>query len=165
VATKRSWHWTDEPVGDKRRRTVRNWCNYQDPQGVWNPTDLRIRRAEEGETFLGRSLEWVADRAPMQWFVGNSTEAGGRPWFGLRKSDDEEKGIVSFLLYGDASGGYTVDGPSKSALWDDVLPDTDMTLYAVDSRIERWISLLTPTAGEGGTGDRVTLGFVRTTLS
>lgn len=160
MTTIRAQHWTDEAGGlGQRRRTIQNWSNYKTAAGVWAPTTLDIRQATT-ETFLGRALEWIAEEQPLQWFVGDSSEAGGRPWFGVRRADQPDTGIVSFMVNGDASAGYAVNGQEKSGTWLDVLPDTNMKLQLAGHRIDRVFELTSGTAGEGGHGDRVTLGFI-----
>ena len=158
----RNWHTTDEPGVEpgKRRRTIGNWINYRDTAGVWRKTDLKVRRAEAGDEFLGRPLDWVSSGAPIQFFVGDPAAAGGRPWWGARRSEDAQSGIVMFLESGDAAAGYTVDAAKRSITYEDVLPDTDLVLYADDWKIDKWLALHTATSGEGGTGDRAVLGFV-----
>lgn len=158
----RDWHTTDIPITrETRRRTIKNWANYRDPKGEWHETNFDFRRATVDDKFEDLQLEWVADRAPLQFFVGKASSAGGRPWWGLRKSQhaDGEQGLVMFLEQGDASLGYTTNGAEKSATWEDVLPDTDLILYAGVNKLEKWIALLSNTAGEGGHGDRATVGF------
>lgn len=162
MTIRRDWHWTDEPGPQPgaRRRTIRNWTNYRDTRGRWAETQLRVRRAEADDEFLGRALDWVSTNAPLQFFIGDAVAAGGRPWWGVRRSEDSDTGVAMFLESGDASGGYTVDPVAKSLTWEDVLPDTDLILYAGVNRIDKWLALHTATSGEGGTGDRAVLGFV-----
>jgi hypothetical protein len=162
MATTRDWHWTDEDGASprQRRRTIRNWTNYKDTRGRWFPTDLKVRAAEPGDEFLGRPLSYVSVNAPIQFFVGDESATAGLPWWGVRKSDDGDSGIVMFV---EGGGGWTskaVDVASRSIRWDDVLPNTDLILYADDHKIDKWLALMTPTAGVGGTGDRAVLGFI-----
>lgn len=160
MTTLRTQHTTDMDLGGgQRRRTIANWSNYQTPEGVWAASGHTIKAAS-GETFLGRPLEWLIEDQPLQWFVGDAAGVGGRPWYGVRKSNDLDTGIVTFVETGNATTGYTVDKPSRSATWTNVLDDLDMVLTLRGHAIDREFIFKSATAGDGSNGDRVWLGFV-----
>lgn len=156
----RNLHYTDEQIyGSDRKRTLKNWSNYRTSSGTWSPSDLQVRVATRGDDFRGFSLSHVIDGAPLNMFIGDSASLGNRPWWGFRRSEDVNSNIVLFLVHGDGRN-QSVDNKNKTITYKDCLVDSDLTLYAYPHKIEKWIKFKTEQAGEGGTGDRFTLGVL-----
>lgn len=137
----RSQHFTDL-IPDitkphKRKRLVKNWCNFKDHLNNWSESipALATQNAAPPEFSGVYDFDRASLNAPMQFFARDAMDAGNRAMVGIRLSDSPSKWLNIKADNIDNAVDVT-EINNKTVQWTGLWTDTNYRVQHINNKIK-----------------------------
>lgn len=142
---RRGQHFLDTPLGDgQRRRSLRNWCNYQSPAGMWLPTDQAIEDAPgTPNDWEGPDFHFTKNiaRGPLQLYFGDTADPDNTTMIGARLSHAPGKWLQVQAQNVTPGVPMQVVAVEKQVRWVDLWPKSTLVYQATPNGFRKYIHL------------------------
>lgn len=143
---RRAQHWTDIPVvGKNRRRIMKNWCNFREPNRSWRESNPEIEddasvpdNWEGNYDFHRRSL-----RGPMQAFMGDMTDVDNPAMVGCRLADRPDAWLNMKPMNVNPGSVAQIVSP-RVIRWPNIWDNAGLRYRVVEHKLEKTIRLTAP---------------------
>ena len=147
MALQKSQHFTDFPiVGNRIRRRISNWLNYQEPNRDWKESTPIIEQAVSiPDNWEGAfDFQYQSLKGPIQAFVGDSTDVLNTALVGVRCANKPECWINYKALGVNNSVGMKIFPVQRAVRWPDLWTNTDLAYQVGRHKLDKQIKLKDP---------------------